>query len=316
MLSVIIATHNRCARLGNVLSGLLTQDGLPPNIDYEIIVVDNNSTDETKHVVESLMDKTGNRVKYLFEPVRGRGRALNRGIRGSNGEILAFTDDDVTVDNRWISYIYESFRKFSIDAMGGRVLPVYPQGTPTWVQDNAELLSGLVVRHDYGKDFKYYDDSMLSFVGSNMALKRRLYVGEDLFEGGLGIGTGRLGEDTEIFERLRAVNKKILYCGKALVWHPVDRKKMTLKYVAQWHMAHGRYCAVREITQKGERFLCHGKMFCYLGLDSVRRVLGLIFSAFHQKAFLKHWNCFFTNVGMVIEYGLHFGRRGINESRG
>ncbi len=316
MLSVIIATHNRCASLGNVLKGLLEQDGFPLDIDYEIIVVDNNSTDETKHVVESFMDKTGNRLKYFFDPVRGKAHALNCGIRESKGEILVFTDDDVIVDNKWIFYIDEAFKKFPIDAMGGRVLPVYPQATPSWVRDNNELLRCLVVRHDYGGGIKCYDESMASFVGSNMAIKRRLCIGKYLFEDKLGVGTGRRGEDTEFFRRLRETGKKILYCGKALVWHPVDRGKMTLKYIAQWHMAYGRYCTVREMMWKGEGFFCHGKMFCYLGVDTIRRTLGLIFSIFHRRTFLYHWNCFFTNVGMVIEYGLHFRRREINKSGG
>lgn len=309
MVSVIIATYNRCAILGNVLKDLLAQDGISPDdTDYEIIVVDNNSTDETKRLVESFMNKAGNRLRYFFEPVRGKWHALNRGIRESRGEILAFTDDDVIVDNKWISYIEGSFKKFSIDAMGGRVLPVYPQGTPAWVKDNSELLQGPIVRYDYGEDIKRYDGSMAPFVGANMALRRKLCTGKNLFEDDLGVRTERLGEDTELFRRLRAANKRILYCGKALVWHPVDRERMTLKYIAKWHMEYGRYCAVREITQKGESFLCHGKMFCYLGMDSIRRALGLMFGVFHRRVFLKHWNCFFTNVGMVVEYGVYFRR--------
>jgi len=308
MLSVIIATYNRCASLGNVLNGLLTQEGLSSDTDYEIIVVDNNSTDGTKRLVEFFMDKAGDRLRYFFDPARGKAHALNLGIRESRGEILIFTDDDVIVDNKWIFHVNEFFKKFSVDAMGGRVLPVYPRSTPSWVKDQSDLLQGLVVRHDYGEDIKCYDDFMMPFVGSNMALKRRLYVGEDLFKNEVGLGTGRRGEDTELFRQLRAAHKKILYCGKVLVWHPVDRKKMTLRYIAQWHVSHGRYFTIREITQKGEGFLCHGKMFCYLGIDSIRRILGLMFGAFHQRVFLKHWNCFFTNVGMVVEYGVHFGR--------
>lgn len=314
MLSVIIATYNRCASLGNVLGGLLLQDGIPPDTDYEIVVVDNNSTDETKHLVESFMDKAGNRLRYFFEPVRGKWHALNHGIRESRGEILAFTDDDVIVDNKWIFYIDESFKKSSIDAMGGRVLPVYPQGAPAWVKDNGDLLQGPIVRYDYGEDMKYYDESMAPFVGANMALKRKLCAGKNLFEDDLGVGTGRLGEDTELFERLRLANKKILYCGKALVWHPAERERMTLKYVARWHIAYGRYCAVREITRKGEGFLCHGKMFCYLGIDSICRVLGLVSSILYRRVFLKHWNYFFINIGMAIEYWFYFGHRKINKS--
>ncbi len=309
MFSVLVATYNRCASLKKLLESLSKQTSLPPGVDCEIIVVDNGSTDGTRAEVDSWREQFGKKLKYFFEPVRGRSHALNRGIRESSGKVLLFTDDDVIVGREWIFYIHESFSKYPVDAVGGRILPVFPKSTPRWVRDNADLLQGVVVWHDYGEDIKYYDNLMVPFVGANMAIRRELWDGRKLFVCELGVGTGRVGEDTELFRRLKDEDKRILYCGKALVWHPVGERRMTLGYIARWHMAHGRYCTVMEIKRKGPGIVCHLKMFCYLALDSVRRILGLVFIISKWRAFLRHWSVFFNNIGMAAEYAIHFRRR-------
>src|SRR3990167_2999593 len=92
-LSVIIATYNRCENLKEALRTLYQQEN-DGTFDYEIIVIDNNSKDQTREVVESFIAKEGLKVRYIFEPIQGKVYALNTGITHAKGEIVAFTDDD------------------------------------------------------------------------------------------------------------------------------------------------------------------------------------------------------------------------------
>ena len=96
-ITVILCTLNRCQSLAETLESIAIST-LPDSVDWEILVVDNNSTDHTREVVEEFGRRYPDRFRYIFEPRPGKSYALNAGIREAQGEILAFTDDDVTVE--------------------------------------------------------------------------------------------------------------------------------------------------------------------------------------------------------------------------
>src|SRR3989338_5901430 len=127
-LSVIVATYNRAQTLQKTLESILNQKTLGA-FDFEIILVDNNSNDNTKEIVEALKKKAGGRLRYFFEPKQGKAFAINKGIGEAKGEILAFTDDDAVVDELWLWNIFECFKVHRCDGLCGRILPEYPQGT-------------------------------------------------------------------------------------------------------------------------------------------------------------------------------------------
>src|SRR5437868_5644614 len=96
-LSVVLCTYNRAERVGAALDALLRQKG---DVEYEIVVIDNNSTDDTENVVRSIAASGGaGRVRYVFEGRQGLSHARNCGIRASHAPIVAFTDDDVRVND-------------------------------------------------------------------------------------------------------------------------------------------------------------------------------------------------------------------------
>ena len=101
LISIIIATYNRRSHLILTLESLLKQQ-TDASFEYEVIVVDNNSNDATKTAVESEFSKWNGRLKYFLEPNKGKSYAMNKGINESKGQIIAFTDDDVIVDPRWL----------------------------------------------------------------------------------------------------------------------------------------------------------------------------------------------------------------------
>ena len=130
--SVIIGTYNRCEVLRGALESLMNQDAA--GTEYEVIVVDNNSTDDTRSMVENLREKLGrNNLVYCFERRQGVSHARNRGITAARGCLIAFTDDDIRPARNWIASVHESFNKFpNADCIGGKVLPQQATEFPAW----------------------------------------------------------------------------------------------------------------------------------------------------------------------------------------
>jgi glucosyl-dolichyl phosphate glucuronosyltransferase len=260
-ISVIMATYNRCASLKDTLNNLLVQE-VAGSFDYEILVVDNNSKDKTKEVINSYLPGFKGKLKYLFELRQGKSYALNTAVKEAKGEIIAFCDDDVIVDPMWIFKIGKFFKEFDCDAMGGRVLPLYTAKTPSWVIKNKDLLVGPVVRHDYGEDIKLYDRSLMrAFLGSNMAIKSGILNELGFFRTDLGPGQGSTGEDTDIFERLQKAGAKIYYNGQASVLHPVPEERITFRYLIKYYFVLGKY-----YTKKNLAELVKDKPVCYFGV--------------------------------------------------
>ena len=119
--SVVIGTYNRCDVLRGALESLMNQDS--GDTQYEVIVVDNNSSDDTRTIVENLRDKWGaNNLIYCFERTQGVSYARNRGISLARGRLIAFTDDDITPARDWVASVRKGFEKFpNADCIGGKV---------------------------------------------------------------------------------------------------------------------------------------------------------------------------------------------------
>ena len=104
--SVVLSTYNRAERLQPALDALLAQMG---SVDYEILLVDNNSTDATASVVRAVAEQAHGRIRYVFEERQGLSHARNRGIRLARAPIIAFSDDDVRVAPDWVLQISRAF---------------------------------------------------------------------------------------------------------------------------------------------------------------------------------------------------------------
>src|SRR5262245_38887235 len=98
--SVIVATHNRGAKLRVTLEALVEQE-TPPGLAWEVLVVDNGSTDSTLEVFRSIAMRAPGRFRYVFEPTLGKSRAINAGLKVARGDVIALTDDDVTPAKNW-----------------------------------------------------------------------------------------------------------------------------------------------------------------------------------------------------------------------
>lgn len=217
--SIIIASHNRDRQLDRCLTSI-GQDTSGP--DREVIVVNNASTDDTAGVLSH------HNVTPLTLDAVGKCRALNYGLQASRGAVIAFTDDDVTVDPGWCAALTAPFSDTTIDAVGGRILPCVDGTLPSWLNPAAPLFHPLLL-YDYG-DAPFVMTRERYPIGANMAIRRKR-LPADPFNVRLGhTGRAALGfEEWELFDRLRLSN--ITYAPDAIVTHWVDSARLTFPAV-------------------------------------------------------------------------------------
>ena len=120
-ISVIVCAYNRCESLAKTLDSI-AKSILPGNTAWEVLVVDNNSTDQTAEVIKDFCCRYPLHFRYLFEPTQGKSYALNAGILESRGAILAFTDDDITVESTWFQRLTAPLRDSTWSGSGGPVI--------------------------------------------------------------------------------------------------------------------------------------------------------------------------------------------------
>ncbi len=235
--SVIVCTYNRAESLRDTLQSLVDQK-LSNGLTYEIVIVDNNSTDRTREVVDGFMAKNGRPFIFRFEKRQGLSFARNTGIEAASGQVLAFTDDDVTVHPDWVQEFWNCFRETGALVVAGKIERLWYCERPSWFQDE---LGGPLIVQDLGNKRKKWDIERHT-VGANMAFHRTVFERLGRFREGLG-RRGELligGEDREIFLRARSAGLPIYYEPKAIVWHKVEKERLSKDYMRQWFWDIGR----------------------------------------------------------------------------
>jgi len=227
--SVIISTYNRASLLRSAVSSVLNQDF--DRQRYEIIVVDNNSTDATRSVVEELINANPQaRITYLFEKEQGLSAARNAGARAAEGEILAFIDDDSEAEPGWLAALQEAYlTDESAASVGGKILPEWIGGKPEWFPQIAETINSL----DMGEEPTEFVFPMHPF-GGNLSVRKT--VMERL--GGFSTALGRKkrgylsNEEKDFYSRLERLGPgKVLYAPEAVVMHKAFRLRLTRRYL-------------------------------------------------------------------------------------
>jgi len=177
-ITVVLCTYNRCGTLVRALESVaasIVADG----IDWEILVVDNNSTDRTRDVVMDFSNKHPNRVRYLFEPQPGKSHALNLGIREARGAVLAFMDDDVRVEPTWLQNLTASLRDGGWVGSGGRIVPEWSSPVPSWLYIKSRYALAPLVHFDLGEIAGELREPPF---GTNMAFRKRCLKNTVVFE--------------------------------------------------------------------------------------------------------------------------------------
>ncbi|MBS0375262.1 MAG: glycosyltransferase family 2 protein [Proteobacteria bacterium] len=172
-LSVIICTWNRAELLGQTLATLAAQSGVDPE-SIEVLVVDNNSSDDTPTVVRNAAAGWPlGRLRYVAEPRQGKQFALNRGIETAVADLLVFTDDDVIAPRDWLAQILAAFRDPTVELLGGKTLVAWPDGKPpAWYH---RRMLAVVAGVDIGDERLRPPPADYAPSGSNVAVRRRVF---------------------------------------------------------------------------------------------------------------------------------------------
>ncbi len=203
---------------------------------FDIVVVDNHSTDETRTVVLQCQQTSPVAIQYIYEAQQGKSYALNAGTHAAGGGILAFTDDDVIVDKHWLSQIDETFQGSSVDAVGGRVVPLLPCEKPRWFYDKFMPVIGGC---DRGDKPHLLQSSGRLLHGANISIRAEIVHKLGGFRTDLGSARLLRSEDIEMCLRLLQNGYRILYHPAVVVYHRVQADRLTKRYVRHWYFTQG-----------------------------------------------------------------------------
>ncbi|HYP26981.1 MAG TPA: glycosyltransferase [Blastocatellia bacterium] len=246
--SIIISTYNRCEVLRGALERMLAQEA--GGVRYEIIAVDNNSPDDTRRVIESLIERGHENLKYIFEPRQGVSYGRNSGMLAARAPIFAFTDDDVRVSPDWVATVKRTFdERPEVDFIGGKVLPYDDLQMPAWLTRKQWAPLAIV---DYGDDPFYVDSrNALCLVGANLAFRRRAVEALGPFVIDLQRvkdGIGSL-EDVELQVRAWKAGRRGLYVPGLVTHAEVAEERLVKSYHRRWHTGHGHFYAIMRLEE-------------------------------------------------------------------
>ncbi|MBU0765560.1 MAG: glycosyltransferase [Bacteroidetes bacterium] len=273
-LSVVICSYNREKFILDALNSLAAQS-IDKN-DFEIVVINNNSTDHT----EAICRKFGADHPYLnyiydIETVQGLSSARNRGIAVSSGNYIAFIDDDALAERDYAANIISAFEKYpQYDAVGGKVLPIYPNDKePAWMSHH---IQGVVSKVDMGDKFMEFRKKYP--VGCNMAFRKEVF--EEL--GGFNTDLLLRNDDKFIFLKLKRNNKRTLYVPDAVVHHNIDAYRLEHGFIRNLSKLIGSTEKIRLQTEP--RRYMFMKPMEYLFKWGASLVLGILFLLKGQPA--------------------------------
>jgi glycosyltransferase involved in cell wall biosynthesis len=239
-ITIAICTWNRSNLLDQALQKL-TELIIPENISLEIIVVNNNCTDDTPKIINSFEKKLP--IKQVFEPKPGLSNARNKAVKEATGEYIIWTDDDTLVDKNWI----QAYSTFFIDnpdiiVFGGPVIPYYECPPPMWLKNGINIVADAFALRNLGNKpipFTPYTEC-LPF-GANYAIRldiqKQYSYSPDL--GRQPNNINLLGEETQVINKILEKGNKSLWVPSAIVKHRIPANRQTLKYIYDYYIGKG-----------------------------------------------------------------------------
>jgi len=287
--TVAIPTYNRAAFLRQTLAGITAQQF--PREHFEILVIDNNSTDNTREVVAEFA-RAYPAPRYVHESKQGLDHARNRAITDARGEIILFGDDDILVKPDWIAQmavpLIADGEQRRIGAVGGEVIPVFPHGLPEWVK---EWHSPLAFRSDTGPL-----EAKHSPMGANLAFPTWVFEELGLFHTALDRAAGNYfsGGDSEMVRRVRAAGYEVWFSPAAAVQHQMPANRTTFRYASRHAFDSARSRVIDRAGQPGAAGYLLGRFFANAtkaaGFGLVAAINALVFrTGSAKKALVRAW---------------------------
>jgi glycosyltransferase involved in cell wall biosynthesis len=240
-ISVAICTFNRCNDLRLTLESI-SLDTIDFSRTWELLIIDNNSTDNTSKIAQQFKDKLP--LRYLFEPKQGLSHARNRAIHEAKSSILVFTDDDVDVVPGWLASYSNAFEENpNLAFAGGKIIPTWMGTPPKWFIANAgSHLRGITAWYDEGNEFWPYSREREPFYGANIGFRVEAVKSVNGFDPDFGMrGTELgLGEETITINRLFTNGFSGLYIPDAVVRHRIYPSRWTRRHILRYAIANGK----------------------------------------------------------------------------
>ena len=233
-LDLVIPTYNRSRLLRRTLESIL-QARIPQDLMVTIAVVDNNSTDNTREVIDSYQEAFQGRLRYVLETEKqGRSAALNAGIRATNGDLIGTIDDDEEIEEGWFETTREAFLDPAIHFIGGPCLPNWEVPAPAWLPQG---FGGVIGHVDGGPERAQFGAGYTGMLtGGNLVLRRTLFDQVGPYPTNLGRTNKRLlsCEDEAMFQRILAVGAVGFYEPRLIIYHYVPASRLTKSYYRRW----------------------------------------------------------------------------------
>ena len=263
MITLIICTYNREKYIAPLLDSIAKNDY--PTTDYEIVLVDNNCTDNTHGVCEQFTAAHPEvTLRYVVEPEQGLSAARNKGIKEAKGDIIIYVDDDALVDADYIRIYAEHFASHpETMAAGGPIEPLYETEEPKWMSPYTKAL--LTAWMNYGDKVREYPNGRYPG-GGNAAYRKVVFDQVGMFNTELGRKGSLLlaSEEKDIFDKMHALGMQVLYLPTPVLHHIIPQAKLEEDYFNRLTLQIGRSERMRT------RAISNGKYFKRLLSEAIK----------------------------------------------
>lgn len=237
-ITVAICTYNRSRLLRQTLETIAELE-VPQDLSWEVLVVDNNSTDDTQALAAEFAQHLPLRIVFEAEP--GKSNAANAAVQAASGDVIIWTDDDVMVPPDWLVRYHEAFREYpDAGIFGGPIEPHFEGTPPRWLERGFALVDNAYATLDLGDVAIPLGHDAYPY-GANMALRRQLHVQEP-FDTNLGPNPKTLvrGEEMVVVRRLLQAGEKGRWVPGARVRHVIPRDRQTIRYLRRYYLGSGQ----------------------------------------------------------------------------
>lgn len=287
--TVVICTRNRAQQLASVLDSACKLI-IPAGINWEFIVVDNGSTDNTATVVAKYSDRLP--IRCVREEKAGLSNARNLGVKEAMGDYICWTDDDVVIDSNWLSAYFAAFKRHPEAAVfGGRVIPFLEKPTPAWFEKAKYEwpLSSLLAYRDFGDNaIRLTFEGDLVPWGANFAIRAKEQK-KYLYNPQLGVSPHhkRVGEETDVIYSVFKEGGSGWWVPDSKVAHIIPTKRQTLQYLYHYSYLGGEtFGYLRDCFPEDNYLLANGKRPKEYDYNKFQLYLQIVFHAIKLLAAL------------------------------
>lgn len=235
-LDLLIPTHNRTGLLNKCLESVMRAN-VPAGLHVNVVVVDNNSSDNTARLAASFAGKTP-QCRYIFVGKPGKSAALNEALSQTTSELVGMIDDDEEIDPDWFTVAFREFQDPDLEYIGGPYLPNWEAPPPDWLPDGFKGVIGVVPRPErvpFSPDFPGI------LMGGNIVIRRKTLEKILPYPEKIGkIGNRiRSGQDEAAYHRLLKIGAKGMVIPDLKIYHWIPVSRMTRRYFRRWSLGRG-----------------------------------------------------------------------------